>query len=54
LLSHYIFQQGDWGTQQNFVPLLAGTVGSILGIVLAVYLIRLTICWVSGAKQTTL
>jgi len=51
LLSHYIFQQGDWGTQQNFVTTLAGTIGSILGIALAVYIIYLTIRWVSGSSS---
>jgi hypothetical protein len=52
LLAHFLFQQGDWGAQQNFVAAVAATVGVMIGIALDVFIIRLTIRWVSGSQIT--
>ncbi|MCL2347989.1 MAG: serine/threonine protein kinase [Planctomycetaceae bacterium] len=48
LLTNWIFQQGNWGAQQNFVVALASTGGVMIGIALAIFLINLTVRWVSG------
>lgn len=51
LLANYIFQQGDWGAQQNFVVTVASAFGVIFGIALSGCVIYLTVRWVSGNRK---